>query len=71
MLGDDVCARTAFDDVRVQTDPSARIIPAFEARDLARQLVDGIHAFVRSEPGVCGTATHDQFRLANSFTRGF
>ena len=71
VLGDDVCARTAFDDVRVHADPSARIIPAFEARDLARQLVDGIDAFLGSEPGVCGSATHDQLRLANSFTRSF
>jgi len=64
-----VRARTAFDDAGVDGDAVAKIIPAFDARELPRQFVDGVDAFLRCETRVRGAAMHDQFGFANSFAR--
>src|SRR5260370_38531851 len=45
-LGDDVDTRAAFDDAVVVADAEARIIPSFDARELPRQFVNGVDAFL-------------------------
>jgi len=68
-FGNYVRACAAFDDAGVDGDAAAKIIPSFDARELARQFVDGVDTFLRCETRVRGAAMHDQFGFADSFAR--
>src|SRR5260370_20374257 len=68
-LGDDGDARAAFDDAGVAGDAAARIIPSFDARELPRQFVNGVDAFLWRQPGVRRSAMHHQFGLTYSLSR--
>ncbi len=51
-IRDDIGARPAFDDARVDGDAEAMIVPFFDACKLPRQFVNGVDAFLRREAGV-------------------
>jgi len=70
-FGDDVGARAAFHEAGVDGDAAAEIVPFFEARELLRQFVNGVDAFLGSEAGVRGAAVNDQLGFADSFARRF
>src|SRR6266581_595107 len=65
-----VGAGAAFDDVGVDADAAAGVVPLFDARELRSQFVDGVDAFFRREASVGSAALHDEFRLTNAFARG-
>ncbi len=65
----DICARAAFDDACVDGDAAARIVPFFDARELPRQFVNGVDAFLWRETGVRGPAMYDQFGFTDPFAR--
>src|ERR1700687_3210122 len=65
-LGDEVDARAAFDDVGVHADAAAQIVPPLQARDLMREFVYGVDAFLRREPGVRGAPLDDNLRLGTA-----
>src|SRR5439155_8418091 len=64
-----VGARTAFDDPGVDGDSAVKIIPFFNARDLPRQFVNGVDAFLWCKACMRSAAMHDQCGFANSFAR--
>lgn len=66
-FGNDVDARAAFDDVGVDADTAAWIVPFTDARDLLGKLVDGVDAFLRGEAGMRGAAMNDDFGFADAF----
>lgn len=70
-FGDDIDARAAFDDVGINADAAAQVVPGADARELLGELVDGVDAFLRSEAGVRRAAVHNDFRFADAFARGF
>src|SRR6266567_1872418 len=65
----DIGARAPFDDAGVDGDAAAKIIPSFDARELPRQFVNGVDAFLWRQPGVRGSAMHDQLGLTYSLSR--
>ena len=66
-IGDNIGARTAFDDVGVDGDATARIVPFFDSRNLCGQFVNGVNAFFRCESGVRSASVNDELRLADPF----
>src|SRR6266704_3529131 len=65
----DIRARAPFDDAGVDGDAAAKIIPSFDARELPRQFVNGVDAFLWRQPGVRCSAMHDQLGLTYSLSR--
>src|SRR5713226_6257476 len=64
-----VRARAAFDDAGIDGDAEAKIVPAFDARELPRQFVDGVDTFLWCETRVRGAAMHDQLGFTDSLAR--
>lgn len=69
-FSDDIDARAAFDDVSIDADAAAQVVPGADARELLGELVDGVDAFLRSEAGMRSAAVYDDFRFADAFARG-
>ncbi len=63
LIGDDIGARAAGDDVGVEGDAAARIIPLFNARNLRGKFVNGVDAFFGRESRVRGAAMDDELQL--------
>ena len=59
MLGDDVYARSTFNDVGVYRDSAALVVPLLNAQKLPRQFVNCIDAFLRRETCMRGAAMDD------------
>jgi len=70
-VGDDVHAGAAFNDVGVERDAAAGIVPGTQAGDLQGEFVDSIDAFFGSQPRVRSAAANDHFDFADAFAGGF
>jgi len=68
---DDVGARAARNDVGVDGDTPAHVVPFFHASNLSGEFVDGVYAFFRSQAGVGSAAMDDEIGFANTFARSF
>jgi len=66
-----VGAGAAFDDVGVDADAAAQIVPFFDANDLGGEFVNGVDAFLWGQAGVGGAAINGELGFAHTFTRGF
>ena len=66
-IGDDVGACAALDDVRIDGNAVAEIVPFFEASDLRGEFVNGVHALIGIESGVGGATMHHEFDFAHTF----
>ena len=70
-LGDDIYASAAFDDVRIDGNSAARVVPFLNARKLQCQFVDRVHALLGSQARVRSPAMHEKLRFANGFAGRF
>ena len=70
-VGDDVGAGAAGDDVGVDGDTSAQVVPLLEAGDLRGEFVDGVDSFFGSEAGVGRSAVDDEFGFSHTFAGSF
>lgn len=70
-VGDDVGARAAGYDVRVDGDAAAKVVPLFDTRDLRSEFVDGVYTFFGCQARVGGAAVDDEFRFADAFAGRF
>lgn len=66
-LGDDIYASAAFDDVGIDGNSAARVVPFLNARKLQCQFVDGVHALLGSQARVRSPAMDEKLRFANGF----
>ena len=58
MIGDDVDARAARNDVGVDGNAAGMVVPLFDASDLRGQLVNRVHALFRCKASVGCAAVH-------------
>ena len=66
---DYIGARAAFKDAGVDRDATARIVPLLDARELPRQFVNGVDAFLWSKTRVRSAAMHDQLGFTDALAR--
>ena len=66
-VGDDVAARAAFDDVGVDGDAAAQIVPFFDTGDLCGKLVNGVDASLRGQTRVRGATVDDELGFPDTF----
>src|SRR5277367_1966417 len=70
-FGYDVDARAAFDNVGVDADAAARVVPFFDAGDLRGELVNGVDAFFGGEACVGRAAVDGQLCFTHALARSF
>jgi len=69
-LGNDIYASAAFDDVGVDADAAAKVVPFLDAPELTRQFVNCVDAFLRRQACVRSAAVDDQFGFTYTFASG-
>lgn len=62
-FGDDVDAGAALDDVGIDGDTAAMIVPLFDAGDLRGEFMNGVDTFFRGETRMRGAGRGRLFRL--------
>src|SRR5689334_14341639 len=66
-FGDDIEPSAASDDVCVDGDAAAQIVPLRDLRDLEREFVNGVDAFLWREARVGSFAADEEFGFADAF----
>src|SRR5271154_4319221 len=67
---DDIGARAALDEPRVDGHAATQVIPFLNARDLPREFVDCVDAFLWCETSVRGPPVYNDLGFADPFPRG-
>src|SRR5262252_193543 len=69
VFGNNVDPRTAFNQIRIDANAPAKVVPFFHTRNLRRQFVYRVHALLGGQTCVRSSTADDEFRLADTFPR--